>query len=109
MRPRDAIGRLAERFDARTRRERVLLGLTVLAVLLLLWEFALRAPLAQRWSRAVDQRVQVASETERLENSVERLEQELAAVEGEEAASRSSVPASASPRSTARSTSARAR
>ena len=78
------IANLAASIDARDRRERLLLGATVLVVLLLVWDMLLRAPLMERHADAVDRAQQIESEIASLRDSRESLQARLAEVSQEE-------------------------
>jgi MSHA biogenesis protein MshJ len=70
--------------DARSRRERLLLGGAVLALVVLAWELAVRSPLYERWSGAVERTGAVRAETEELRARIRDLEERVAAATGGE-------------------------
>jgi len=78
MTPRAAIDAVRARIDARTRRERLLLAASALVVVLMLWEFTLRAPLAQQHTRAADEAERVREQTAEQRASLDELESQLA-------------------------------
>ena len=79
MRAPAALARLADRLDARDRRERLLLAGTVLVVLVVLWDVVVRAPLSERHAAAIDRAEGLESEIATLRDSREQLQQQLAA------------------------------
>ena len=70
---------LRARVDARTRRERLLLAGAALALLVLAWEFAVRAPLYGQWQRASAGAADVRRDTQQLRASTEELQRQLEA------------------------------
>jgi MSHA biogenesis protein MshJ len=86
--PGAAIDKLRARVDARTRRERLLLGGALLVVVLLLWEVTLRAPLSEQQARAQRDAARITQQTQELRTSVTQLEGELAEARDSSEASR---------------------
>ncbi len=78
MTPRAAIAAVRARIDARTRRERLLLAASVLLVVLMLWEFTLRAPLSQQRTRAEQQAERLSDQTAELRTTIDDVEEQLA-------------------------------
>lgn len=83
MSMRTVLDGLRARIDARTRRERLLLAGAGLAILLLLWEFAVRAPLYGQWSRASARVEAVRGETRELRSSAQALAQQIDTAAGD--------------------------
>ncbi len=73
------LARLAERLDARERRERLLLAATVLVILVVLWDVVVRAPLSEHHGAALERAEGLESEIASLRDSRAQLEQRLAA------------------------------
>lgn len=71
---------LAARIDARTRRERLLIAGAVLALMLVAWEFTLRAPIADADAAARDRIAQMRNDVGRLQQTTMKLANELQAV-----------------------------
>lgn len=69
MKPTNPLQPLAARIDERNRRERLLLALTVAAVVLVLWNMLVRTPLAERRTVAVDSVARIESEIASFEDS----------------------------------------
>jgi len=78
----DPLRDVAARVDARTRRERLLIAGAVLALMLVVWEFAVRAPIAGADAAARDRIARTRGDIERLQQSTTKLASELQAVQG---------------------------
>lgn len=82
MTPRDALRDLGAHIDGRTRRERLLLAAAVVVIVALLWDVALRAPLAERHAAAAQRVERLGADITGLEASTRQLRDELDAVTG---------------------------
>lgn len=82
------IGRLRAAIDARNLRERILLLAAVVVVLVLVWDVALRAPIAERQRAAEERQEQLANEQQELRATIDSLESEIADAESDDGAER---------------------
>ena len=85
---RERIATLRDRIDERHLRERILLLAAIVVVLLLIWDVAIRAPLAEREQAARDRISQIDSERSELRDTAESLRAELDEVEADPEADR---------------------
>lgn len=81
MKPDHPLRLLAARIDERNRRERLLLAVTAAAVILVVWNGLVRAPLAERRAVAVDSVARLQSEIASFEDSRAGIEEKIAGLE----------------------------
>jgi MSHA biogenesis protein MshJ len=79
MKMPSALTQLAQRLDARARRERLLLAGTILVVLVVGWDMIVRAPLSERHAAALDRVERLEAEIASLRDSRDDLRGQLAA------------------------------
>ena len=83
MRSDHPLRRLADRIDARERRERVLLALTLAVVVLVLWSVLVRAPLAERRANAVAEAERIRGDLASLRDSRSAIAEQVRELEAE--------------------------
>jgi len=82
MNPIHGLRELETRINVRTRRERLLLAGALVAVVLVAWDSAVRAPLTQERARALQQMAQARVQVSQLDASTAQLQGQLDALSG---------------------------